>query len=169
VPTKSLIVNCIIASPQDESRVMFVRTKKFRDLSLPGALVPDGANARDLLVASVKDRTGITIECFKRQTYDVPFSSKDTEFNRTVYVSESNSGTPTTMGDMNKYGIEIYSPDLLFNKDWTVKKMYKLAPGIHKTLLLYYIDVAATITSRFPSYTPLKEVNMEKVCLAAAG
>ena len=156
-----VVVNCIISNPHDACTLLFVRTKKYNDLSLPGTYVPEGANGRDLLVKSVTERTGITIECFKRNIYETVFKINNDEFKRVVYVSDSHSGTPTTRGDMTKYGIEIFPPDLIFNKDWTPKKDKRFAPGVLEVLLKYYADVDG-LAVKYPKHTPLKGLDIAK-------
>ena len=109
------------------------------------------------------DKTGIAVKGFKDKFYKISYKAKDKAFERHVYVASEHAGVPTFKGDMDKYGIEIYSPTLLFTNKWRVKSMYKLAPGIGQTIIRYYKDLP-DFSERFPTFIPLNAGNIEDIC-----
>ncbi len=157
------VANCIITPPNDNITVLYVKTKAFNDLSLPGMTVVEGMDVKDALVASIVEKTGIAIYGFDDRTLDVPFEVGEKKFKRLVYIASDYKGAPTTKGGLDKYGIEIYVPTLLFDSDWKVKATRKIAPGVAETLVRYYAGIP-DFSERSPSFIPLTAGNLDEIC-----
>jgi hypothetical protein len=155
------IANCIITPPGNDTTVLFVKTKVFNDLSLPGKTITEGVDVKKLLIEAIKDKTDITVKGFKGIFYKIAYEAHGETFSRSIYVASDHKGVPTTRGDMNKFSIEIYSPRILFEDDWQLKRGFKLAPGIGKSILRYYQGID-NFRELYPDFVPLDSINIEE-------
>jgi ADP-ribose pyrophosphatase YjhB (NUDIX family) len=160
---KIRIANCIITPPHDATTVLFVRTKEFDDLSLPGKVIKWGENVEKNLLIAIKEKTNVSVDGFVGMPFHVSYEAKGKVFDRAVYVSGVHKGAPTTKGDMDKFDIEIYSPRILFTHDWKLKKEFLLAPGIGHTVMTYYAGLT-DLRERYPEHEPLNKNNVEEFC-----
>ena len=157
------IANCIITPPNDNITILYVMTKAFNDLSLPGMSVVEGTDVKDSLVASIVEKTGIAIYGFEERTLTVPFEVGEKKFERLVFIANDHKGAPTTKGDLEKYGIEIHIPFLLFKADWKVKPGHKMAPGVVETIVRYYAGIP-DFNERCHGFLPLNPDTVDEIC-----
>ncbi len=157
------IANCIITPPNNDFTILYVKTKAFNDLSLPGKTLSEGDDVQALLKEAVKDKTGIIINHFKDNPLNISYEAKGELFERVIYAVSEHEGVPLGKEDMQRYGTAIYSPNLLYTSDWQAKQGHKIAPGIRQTIIHYYATLP-DFSDHFPDFTPLTEDNLEELC-----
>lgn len=155
------VLNCIITPPYDPFTILFVKTKTYNDLSLPGKTALYGVDNKELLTESIKEKSDVSIDTYKDTTFSVEYEVGGEKFERIIFVAGEYTGIPTTRGDMTKYGIEIYGPRLIFTPEWEIKRGYKFAPGIRQVVMKYYATVPG-IEERYPEFRALSEAKEDE-------